>query len=57
LSRKKKIIMQSGYPIEALEAVARCFYPAILDAYNSEEGQREFAAWKAEQTHARTAGK
>jgi hypothetical protein len=57
LSRKKKIVNKSGYPDEAIERMARCFYPSILEFYNSEEGQREFAAWKAEQTHARTAGK
>jgi hypothetical protein len=28
-----------------------------LEFYNSEEGQREFAAWKADRAHARTAGK
>ena len=27
------------------------FYPAILACWNSEEGQREFAAWQAEQAH------
>ena len=26
-------------------------YPAILACWNSEEGQREFAAWQAEQAH------
>lgn len=26
-------------------------YPAILSCWNSEEGQREFAAWQAEQDH------
>jgi len=31
--------------------LARAFYPAILACWNSEEGQREFAAWQAEQTH------
>ena len=30
---------------------ARAFYPAILACWNSEEGQREFAAWQAEQVH------
>ena len=31
--------------------LARAFYPAILACWNSEEGQREFAAWQAEQAH------
>ena len=29
--------------------MARCFYPAILECFNSEEGQRAFAAWQADQ--------
>ena len=29
-------------------------YPAILACWNSEEGQREFAAWQAEQAHIAT---
>ena len=37
------------YPDEVIERLARCFYPAILECFNSEEGQRAFAAWQAEQ--------
>ena len=33
-------------PDDALEALARCLYPAILSYYESDEGQREFAEWK-----------
>ena len=33
------------------DRLARAFYPAILACWNSEEGQREFAAWQAEQAH------
>ena len=33
------------------DRLARAFYPAILAYWNSEEGQREFAAWQAEQAH------
>lgn len=32
-----------------LESLARCFLPDIIAFYESEEGQREFAEWKAEQ--------
>ena len=39
------------YPDEVINRLARAFYPAILACWNSEEGQREFAAWQAEQAH------
>lgn len=39
------------YPDEVIDRLARAFYPAILVCWNSEEGQREFAAWQAEQIH------
>ena len=48
---KKKSTNTSPYPDEAIERLARAFYPAILACWNSEEGQREFAAWQAEQAH------
>ena len=41
----------SPYPDEVIDRLARAFYPAILACWNSEEGQREFAAWQAEQAH------
>ena len=37
--------------VENIDRLARAFYPAILACWNSEEGQREFAAWQAEQAH------
>ena len=49
LNRKKKVVNTSIYPDEVIEHLARCFYPAILECFNSEEGQRAFAAWQAEQ--------
>jgi hypothetical protein len=33
-------------PDEALEALARCLYPAIRSYFESEEGRREFAQWQ-----------
>ena len=51
LNKKKKSANTSHYPDEAIERLARAFYPAILACWNSEEGQREFAAWQAEQAH------
>jgi len=51
LNKKKKSTNISPYPDEVIDRLARAFYPAILACWNSEEGQREFAAWQAEQTH------
>ena len=51
LNKKKKSTNISPYPDEAIERLAWAFYPAILACWNSEEGQREFAAWQAEQAH------
>ena len=34
-------------PDDALEALARCLYPAIRSYFESAEGQREFAEWQA----------
>ena len=51
LNQKKKSTNISPYPDEVIDRLARAFYPAILACWNSEEGQREFAAWQAEQAH------
>ncbi|MGY6766219.1 transposase [Faecalibacterium prausnitzii] len=51
LNKKKKSTNISPYPDEVIDRLARAFYPAILACWNSEEGQREFAAWQAEQAH------
>ena len=51
LNKKKKSTNTSPYPDEVIDRLARTFYPAILACWNSEEGQREFAAWQAEQAH------
>jgi len=34
-------------PNEAIQALARCLYPAIRSYFESEEGQREFAEWQS----------
>ena len=47
----KKKTNTSPYSDEDIDRLARAFYPAILACWNSEEGQREFAAWQAEQAH------
>ena len=49
MPRKKKSINHSDLPDHELEAIARCILPDILALFESEEGQKEFAAWKAQQ--------
>ena len=51
LNKKEKSTNTSPYPDEVIDRLARAFYPTILACWNSEEGQREFAAWQAEQAH------
>ena len=34
-----------------LETFARCLLPEIIKFYESEEGRREFAEWKAKQNN------
>ena len=48
MSRRKKLVNHSGIPQHELENIARVLLPDILAFYESEEGQREFAAWKAQ---------
>ena len=49
MGRRKKLINNSGIPQHVIENSARCLMPDILAFYESEEGQKEFAAWKAQQ--------
>ena len=49
LSKKKKSVNKSGYPDEAIKTLARCFYPSMVEFFNSEEGQREYEEWLKEQ--------
>ena len=35
-------------PADAIEALARCLYPAMRAYFESEEGKLEFAKWQAE---------
>ena len=39
----------TNIPQHVIEMVARCLLPEIQAFYESEEGQREFAEWKAQQ--------
>lgn len=49
MSRQKKIRLKSDLPEYVIEEIARCILPAIIAYYESEEGQKEFEKWKAEQ--------
>ena len=49
MDRKKKLINNTSIPQREIEIIARCIFPDILAFYESEEGQREFAEWKAQQ--------
>ena len=46
MNKKKKSTNTSPYPDEAIERLARAFYPAILACWNSEEGQRSLVGAK-----------
>ena len=50
MARKKKINdYGTGIPYHEVEALARVLLPEILAFFESEEGQREYAEWKAQQ--------
>ena len=53
MGRKKKPVNRTPYPDYVIETVARCLWPDIQAFFESEEGQREFAEWKAEQERKR----
>ena len=53
MGRRKKLINDTNIPQHQIEAIARCIFPDILAFYESEEGQREFAAWKAQRDNER----
>ena len=50
MGRKKKLINRTAIPQHEIEVIARCIFPDILAFYESEDGQREFAEWKARQS-------
>lgn len=49
MARKKKLINNTPYPDHVIETIARCLWPDIQKFHESEEGQKEFAEWKAKQ--------
>lgn len=54
LEQRKKLTNNSGIPQHEIENIARILLPDILAYYESEEGQREFAEWKAARDGAKT---
>jgi hypothetical protein len=54
MAHKKK---KSGIPQHEIEALARCLLPDIQRFFDSEEGQKEFAEWKAKQAEKKKEGK
>lgn len=49
MARKRKSSTTLPYPQHAIDAVARCLWPDIVAFFESEEGQKEFEAWKRQQ--------
>ena len=50
MARKRKVNdYGTGIPIHEVDALARVLLPEIQAFFESEDGQREFAEWKAQQ--------
>lgn len=47
--KKKPNDHGTGIPLHEVEALARVLLPKIQAFFESKEGQREFAEWKAQQ--------
>ena len=54
MGRRKKLINNTNIPQHTIESIAHRLLPDIMVYYQSEEGQREFAEWKAEQEKLKT---
>ena len=48
MSRRKKLINNSGILQHEIAYIAQCILPDIIALYESEEGQKEFQEWKAQ---------
>ena len=48
MAKKKVNDYGTGIPYHEVEALARVLLPVIQKFFESEEGQREFAEWKAQ---------
>ena len=49
MAKKKPNDHGTGIPLHEVEALARILFPQIQAFFESEEGQKEFAEWKANQ--------
>ena len=47
MSRERKVVNNTNIPDHEIEKLARCFLPDIIAFFESEEGQREYAAYLA----------
>ena len=47
MAKKKPNDYDTGIPFHEVEALARALLPEIQKFFESEEGQREYAEWKA----------
>jgi hypothetical protein len=54
MARRKKLINNTNIPQHEIEKIARILFPDIQAYYESEEGQREFAEWKAKREQEKT---
>ena len=54
MGRRKKLINHTDIPQHEIEKIARCILPDIYAYYESEEGQRAFAEWKAQREQVQT---
>ena len=54
MGRRKELINHTNIPQYEIEKIARCILPDIFACYDSEEGQRDFAEWKAQREQDQT---
>lgn len=47
--RKHKFVNKTPYPDYVVERFTRCIFEDVLAYFATEEGQREYALWEAEQ--------
>ena len=49
MGRKHKFVNKTHYPDWAIERFTRCIFDDVLAFFATEEGQREYEQWEAEQ--------
>ena len=48
--KEPNVIKANAIPDDALEALVRCLYPAMIAFFESDEGKREFAEWQSRES-------